>query len=75
MNYSNINDEELREIAKKRVGFKNHLWGFLLFNIVFLALNLIYSPEILWFFWITLFWGIGLFFHWRDAYYGSNEAR
>ena len=33
------------------------------FNVIIITVNLIYSPNELWFVWTTLGWGIGLFFH------------
>jgi hypothetical protein len=40
--------------------FFQHLIVFTVVNGVLLVINLITSPGSLWFFWVTLFWGIGL---------------
>jgi hypothetical protein len=64
---SNYKDEERYFSAKKRVeeikGFYGNLLAYILVNIFFLILNLVTSPEYLWFFWPMLGWGIGVVFH------------
>ncbi len=47
--------------------FFQHLIAFLAVNVVLLVINLVTSPGDLWFFWITIFWGIGLVFHGFDV--------
>ncbi|MDP2088300.1 MAG: 2TM domain-containing protein [Flavobacteriaceae bacterium] len=53
--------------AKKQVkaikGFYNHLISFMIVNTFLIAINLIYSPVYLWFFYPLLGWGLGVFFH------------
>jgi hypothetical protein len=53
--------------AKKRVeeikGFYGNLISYIVVNIGLLAINLLTSPNYLWFFWPLLGWGIGVFFH------------
>lgn len=53
--------------AKKRVeeikGFYGNLTAYIVFNVFFLVLNLLTSPEELWFYWPMLGWGIGVIFH------------
>lgn len=61
-----INDQRYYQ-AKKRVeeikGFYGHLASFILVNIFLFVLNIVTSPNELWFFWPTFGWGIGLLFH------------
>lgn len=61
------NDFERYQQAKKQVqeikGFYGHLLGYIVVMVVIIYINLTYSPEILWFTWTMLGWGIGLFFH------------
>lgn len=63
----NFTDEERYYQAKKRVndikGFYGNLIAYIIFNGFFLVLNLITSPNELWFFWPLLGWGIGVIFH------------
>ncbi len=63
-----INSEQERYYqAKKRVeelkGFYGNLISYIIFNTFFLVLNLLTSPDELWFFWPLLGWGIGVLFH------------
>jgi hypothetical protein len=69
---NNYRDDDRYFQAKKRVheikGFYGHLTSFILVNIGFLALNLLTSPNELWFFWPTLGWGIGVVIHGMRAF-------
>ena len=49
-------------------GFYAHALVYVVVNAALLAINLIATPNNLWFFWVAAFWGIGLFFHALDAY-------
>jgi 2TM domain len=64
----NLNqDFENYQKAKNRVneikGFYSHFIFYLIFNVFIITINLLYSPNELWFVWTTLGWGIGVFFH------------
>jgi hypothetical protein len=61
-------DEQARyERAKKRVeeikAFYMHLVSYIVVNAVLVILNLLTSPEYLWFIWPLGGWGIGLLLH------------
>jgi hypothetical protein len=60
-------EEQKYKEAKKRVeeikGFYGHLFAYLGVNVTLLIINLVSSPGSLWFYWVSLFWGIGLFWH------------
>lgn len=60
-------DDERRQAARRKVqslkGFYRHLMIYAAVNIGLLAINLITSPDTLWFYWPLLGWGIGLSFH------------
>lgn len=64
---SDYQNEERYFKAKKRVeeikGFYGNLTAYIVFNLFFLILNLLTSPEELWFYWPLLGWGIGVIFH------------
>lgn len=64
---TNYNNDQRYYQAKKRVeeikGFYGHLASFILVNIFLFVLNIVTSPNKLWFFWPTFGWGIGLLFH------------
>ncbi|MBN2734231.1 MAG: 2TM domain-containing protein [Methanomicrobiaceae archaeon] len=53
--------------AEKKVaelkGFYSHLTAYIIVNIILTLINLIISPQAIWFYWITIFWGIGIFMH------------
>lgn len=55
------------EQAKKRVedikGFFVHLAIYVVVNLGVFALNMITSPDTLWFYWVTFGWGIGVAIH------------
>lgn len=63
----NYNDREQYESARKRVKeikeFYSHLLSYVVVNLFLMALNLLTSPEHLWFFWPMLGWGIGIAVH------------
>lgn len=60
-------EEEKYKIAKKRVeeikGFYGHLFSYIGVNIALIVINLVTSPYSIWFYWVTVFWGIGVFWH------------
>lgn len=59
--------DEKYERAKKRVeelkGFYSHLALFIVINAILFLINMVTSPGTYWFYWVTIFWGIGLAFH------------
>ncbi|HJH27774.1 MAG TPA: histidine kinase [Methanophagales archaeon] len=62
-----MDEEERYKRAKARVEelreFYEHLIVYVIVNIMLVAINLVTSPDTLWFYWITAFWGIGLIWH------------
>ena len=61
-----MNDERY-EKAKERVkelkGFYSNLVSYITINVILIIINLVTSPESLWFYWVTIFWGIGILIH------------
>ena len=61
-----MNDESY-EKARKRVkeikGFYLNLITYLVVNLVLLIINLVTKPHHLWFYWVAIFWGIGILFN------------
>lgn len=57
--------------------FIEHLTAFVIVNGALLVLNVVTSPDYLWFLWVTFSWGIGLAFHAVDVFMGdgTNLAR
>lgn len=66
METNNQNDERYFK-AKKRVeeikGFYGNLTAYIIINIGFLVINLLTSPNQLWFYWPMIGWGIGVVIH------------
>jgi hypothetical protein len=62
-----MENKEAYKKAKKRagakIGFYIHLAVYIAVNIVLVILNLITSPQYIWFKWPLIGWGIGVFFH------------
>jgi len=62
-----MEEEESYKRAKKRVGelrgFYEHLIAYVVVNIMLVIINLVTSPDTLWFYGVTVFWGIGVIWH------------
>ena len=62
-----MDDQERYQRARARVrelkGFYSHLMSYLLVNGGLLFINAVTSPGHWWFYWVTIFWGIGLIAH------------
>ena len=63
-----MNEKEIKyQKAKKRVealrGFYIHLTVYVVVNLILFSINMIVSPDSLWFFWPLMGWGVGLAFH------------
>lgn len=60
-------EQQKYERARKRVeelkGFYGHLSAYVVINIFLMTINLIQSPNNIWFYWTTGGWGIGVIFH------------
>ena len=61
-----MNDERY-EKAKKRVEELKKFYGNLVtygvINVILIIINLVTSPGSLWFYWVTIFWGIAILLH------------
>ena len=83
-------DEPANSLSvQERIAFKRtrrirdcylHLLMYLVINIACIAINLLTTPESLWFIGLTLFWGIGVSFHTItvfvfDKYFGGQWER
>ena len=52
-----------REKVQELKGFYTHLLTFILVNLGLFVVNLATSPQSWWFYYVTIFWGIGLAVH------------
>lgn len=70
--------EEARHkwLKRKHAEFKNHLWSYIIVNTALILMNIftLFWVNIWWFQWSLLGWGIGLAFHYRDAFFPSEES-
>jgi hypothetical protein len=61
-----MNDERY-EKTKKRVEelkkFYGNLITYVAVNILLIIINLVTSPRSLWFYWVTIFWGLAILLH------------
>ena len=61
-----MNDEKY-EKAKKRVkelkGFYSNLVTYITINVILIIINLVTSPGSLWFYWVSIFWGVAILIH------------
>lgn len=60
--------KKIKDKTEDIQGFFQHLIVFVVVNVVLIAINLISSPDSLWFYWVTLFWGIGVVIQAFDAF-------
>ncbi len=72
-------DLELRRRAERRadakLGLRAHLIVYVVVNIGLAAINLMTSPDQLWFYWPLLGWGLGLLAHGIAVYAGGGDIR
>ena len=71
---------EIRKEEEKR-GFLIHLVVYTLVNAMLITINVLYSPEAVWFFYPLIGWGIGLSIHylfgvhWLEKTLEEREAK
>jgi uncharacterized membrane protein YdbT with pleckstrin-like domain len=70
-----MKDDSLRRMAKKRVEFRDHFMVYVIINAILFAINILTVPQFWWFLFPLVFWGIGVAFHWREAYHGDEDTR
>ena len=72
-----MKNHEAYQRAKKRVeakmGFYMHLAVYIGVNILLIIINLITSPQHIWFIWPLFGWGIGVFFHGMSIFVFSGR--
>jgi hypothetical protein len=70
MDQSEEYHEAKRKVTKLKA-FYQHLAFYIFINVVLIAINLIISPGTLWFYWVTIFWGIAVIWQAYDVF--GNE--
>jgi hypothetical protein len=72
--------EERTQVLLRR-GFYAHVLIYAVVNAILIVVNVVASPNFLWFYWVTIFWGVGLIFHaidvytYRDRFFGIWEKQ
>jgi hypothetical protein len=70
-----MEDDEYKR-ARKRVedlkGFYIHISVFAIVNLTLFFINLLSTPGTWWFYWITVFWGIGIIWHAFGVFIGDR---
>lgn len=61
------------ELEDARRGFLAHLIAYLLVNAMLIAINIVYTPGLIWFFFPLIGWGIGLAFHYIGVTYWMKK--
>jgi hypothetical protein len=54
-------------------GFFFHFSAYVLVNAILIVVNLLTTPDRLWFFWPLLGWGIGILAHGLAVYFSAGE--
>ena len=57
-----------------KLGFFIHLSVYVIANILLVAINLMTTPECLWFIWALLGWGVGLFCHGFAVFFLNDRS-
>jgi hypothetical protein len=65
-------EEHAAKLKKRQEGFKTHLWTFLIMIVFFFVLNL-FTRGPFWFQWPLIGWGLAVAFHYRSAYFPTDE--
>lgn len=69
---THFTEQQRYQRAQKRVndikGFYIHLLVYCLVIPIIITVNLIFTPRFNWFWFSTLGWGFGLFFHWLGVF-------
>lgn len=81
MAQATLSNEQIREMAKARVEFKQHLAAYVIINAMLIGIwgftsgwQLEGSWTGFWPMWTLLFWGVGLAFHGVNAYGVGSEG-
>lgn len=69
--------ERARERVKEEKGFYGHFFVYIVVNLALAILNLVTSPDEIWFYWPMIGWGIGLAAHFlsvfgMDRFFGKD---
>lgn len=66
--------QKAKKKVQARLGFKSHLAVYLAVNAILISVNLINSPDNLWFVWPLMGWGIAIFRHAMATFVFNKES-
>jgi len=66
--------QKAKKKVEARLGFKIHVAVYIAVNAILIGVNLINSPESLWFIWPLMGWGIAIFWHAMGVFVFSEES-
>jgi len=66
--------QKAKKKVQARLGFKIHLAVYLTVNAILISVNLINSPDSLWFIWPLMGWGIAIFWHAMGVFVFNKES-
>lgn len=66
-------EEKIRQRVRRIRNFYSALLTFVGVNILLLVINLIFSPHDLWFYWVTIIWGVVLIIQAINTFTIKNE--
>mgnify|MGYP006278695741 CR=1 FL=1 len=73
MNENDSRYEEARRRVNELRSFYRDLIFYGLINVILVVINLVTSPDRLWFYWVTIFWGIGILMHATTVFLGRGK--
>jgi hypothetical protein len=65
--------EYLSDTVLGDTGFFFHFSAYVLVNVILIAVNLLLTPDKLWFYWPLLGWGIGILAHGLAVHFSTGE--
>ena len=65
----------IRKRVRQKAEFVRHLLTFVIVGAVLAGLDLLTSPDSLWFYWPMGFWGIALVLHFADVFVTGEGTR
>jgi len=66
--------DRARKVAKNKIGFIRHFIIYIFILIVLAIINNVTFRGYQWWLWVALFWGIGVFFNFVNAYFLKGGA-
>lgn len=60
-------------VDEEKQGFQIHLVIYILVNLLLIVINLIYSPQQIWFIYPLVGWGIGIILHYLYSVYWVDK--